>query len=126
MIDKHLYTLLSGNTTITTACPRIYSEAPPSDVDLPFITYQELGSEWQYTWNGANDLLNSTVIVDVWGATKQVAIEIGEVILSELKNYKGAMGTKTIRQCEIENAISNFDAQTRQYVATIELNIWYS
>jgi len=125
VIDKHFYALLTGNSTITTACSRIYSIAAPADVDMPLITYQEIDADGIYTWDGASDLLNSSVDVDVWAQSKKDVAEIAYIIWDEFKDYRGAMGTKTIIQCEAKPPYAAFYPQTKSYGATIELSIWY-
>lgn len=125
MIDQHLYAYLSGNTTITNACSRIYAIAAPADVAFPLITYMEVSNDRIRSWDGTNPLIQAQVVVDVWAATKLDAANIANVILSELEDYTGSMGTKTIEQCDIENAVLSFDPDTGNYGAGIDLTIFY-
>lgn len=125
MIDEHLYAFLSGNTAITTACPRIYATAAPADVDLPLITYQEITNDRIRSWNGTNPLIQSQIVVDVWARTKVEAANIANAILSEFEDYAGPLGAKTCEQCDIENAVLSFDPATGNYGAGIDLTVFY-
>lgn len=125
MIDEHLYSFLSNNTTITDVCPRIYSVDAPADVALPLVTYQELSNYRTRSWDGTNPQIQSSVVISAWATTKAEAASVANVLLDELEDYVGAMGTKTVQQIDLDNAVLSYDPDTKEYGAGIDCTIYY-
>lgn len=81
MLESKLFSALQATTYITdTVSDRVYPVQMPQDATLPCITYQRMGSPYEYHLRGYATLQRVFIQVDVWGPTFKQTREFSTVV----------------------------------------------
>jgi hypothetical protein len=120
---------VSGVTSVFSASSpdqiRIYPQVLPQDPTYPAATYQIIGRARQSMFSGTNDLVRSSVNVDVYGTTSE-DVETGtDAIKAALLDFRGAMGGTQVNRVSLDNEIDLTDVEPGLFRNSMSFSIWH-
>lgn len=118
MVETKIYTLLTGNATVTRLInTRIYPVVMPQDVALPAITYQRISAEKLTTLSGYTGLANPHIVITAWAAGYDDAKAIGAAVHAAMN---GAGTFKSI----LTNEMDIYEPELNIYAVSQDYSCW--
>jgi len=77
---------------------RIYPAQYPQGATLPVIVYANAGKERHKNLNGFNGLEVTRIQLECIGATYTSAKQLGDLVLADLDDFTGTVGTLNVRR----------------------------
>lgn len=123
MIEDEIYSLLSGNSTITDlVSTRIYPQIREQEDGLPAITYQMISQIHDYDLGGNNGLVEARIQINCFAPTILAAAQLADIIKNCLSGFQGGdiQGiildeTNDLPSIEPENEQMNVYAKTMDF-----------
>jgi hypothetical protein len=131
LFNDAVYTILSsaaGVTAITST--RIYPIQAPQNVTKPYITYQRISTERDYTLGGPDGLVNAILQVDCWAATNDAARSLADAVRLAFDDYRGTSSSVVIQGTFLHNDFDNWEQELAGgepllHRVTLEFSAWY-
>lgn len=125
MITDAIYTILSGNATLTAqVSTRIYPADAPQTTANPCVIYEISGQEPEYSKEGAATVIYTNLEVDVFADSYRQSRSIADLIKSALDQYSGTVNGHNIDLVQWEGTTdSGVDADRREYRASMGFRI---
>lgn len=127
MIEDEIYSLLSGDTTITDlVSTRIYPQVREQQDGLPALTYQMISQVHGADISGNNGLVEARVQINCFAATILAAAQLADKVKSSLGGFHGG----DIEQILLEETndlpvITPENEQLNVYAKTMDFYVLY-
>lgn len=123
MIEDEIYSLISGDTTLTDlVSTRIYPQVREQADGLPAITYQMINQIHGSDMSGNNGLVESRVQINCFASTILAAAQLADLVKTSLGGFHGGdiecillEETNDLPMIEPENESMNVFAKTMDF-----------
>lgn len=96
----------------------------PERPTYPAIAYRQLDREPVSTFGGDQALSAHYIEVECWGESMSSARAVGDAVRAALQRFRGSSGGETVQASFLQGSSTDYDAETRTYVETIEFKVW--
>lgn len=97
---------------------RVFPDIAPAGTATPYITYQATGGQAPNTLDGAANLMNVRMQVNVWASTRRAATQIMTSVIA-------ALCADGIDAVPIGAPVSDYEFDTQLYGSRLDFSIWY-
>lgn len=117
MITDAIYTILSGDATLTAQVgTRIYGADAPQETANPCVIYEISGQEPEYTKDGAATVIYTNLEVDVFADSYKAGRSISDLVKAALDQYSGTVNGHKIDLIQWEGTSDGgVDQDRREY-----------
>ncbi len=127
MVGKAIYSLLSGDGTVTGLVgTKIYPAQLPDDKSHPSIVYRIDNVDPVHTKDGTVKLDIVRSSLDIYSSTYDEANQIADAARDAMNDQNGTIGGLTISDITIESAgDANWDIELQVFHLVQTYNIWH-
>ena len=123
-VEAALYTILSGDVTITAQTSnRIYPDTLPQDCILPALTYFRVSTIREEAMGTDPGRATARFQISVWSTSAFTSGTIADLVRTALHRHIGVHAGVTITDLAIENEIATYDYDTEEHQIAMDFLI---
>lgn len=122
MILEDIYTLLSGDSAITTITEGIYPVLIPESAPYPAIAYQRTNSDRGINFDEVENFVNTTVQIDSYAETYSNSVYLADTVKAALNDYAGG----DIQLIKLDSELDTFEDATSLFRVSQRYLIWHT
>jgi Protein of unknown function (DUF3168) len=123
--------LLAVRAVADIVADRIYPAPAPQNAPSPFVTFQRISVDRNYTIYGPAALTGAVLQIDCWSDAPEYqgnyreAKLLGIAVRQALHGFRGMMGLLHIQETNIESERDLFEAQDHTRRVSFDFRFWY-
>lgn len=105
---------------------RIYPMAAPQSFNKPYVVYERLSSDLDYTQNGISNLQLASFRLTIGGGKYADVVNAHSVLQSALSGELTGDGSVNLIKCWFDAPDDNFVLEPEIFVRTVQVDVQYS
>ena len=117
-INEVLFRMLSDDTDVAAliadaGITRVFHLVPPQDPTFPYVTYQIISGEPEYSLNGQTTLFRNRIEINVWAKNTESVQAVNLAIRKTLTAFRGTVNDTLIYGIFLENESDFYEANLK-------------
>ena len=123
--------LLASEAVTDIVADRVFPAPAPQNTPAPYVTFQRITADRNYTIQGPDRLTGALLQIDCWSDAPEyqgsysAAKLLGKAVRNALHGFRGMMGPLRIQETDIESERDVFEAQDLTRRVSFDFRFWY-